>query len=164
MPAPGGYQLLGGCLLLGGVLSGGLLRGCLVLVGSALGGAGVPGPRGVGIPVCTEADLPGEMATAADGTHPTGMHSCSSSLYAYFKTANFYCIFNMDRLPVHLREPCGHPVNVTEHDCQAYGCCWDPTHDELERKAHCFMKGRYVSENVLNENLHGVQFSIRCNF
>ena len=32
----------------------------------------------VGIPACTEADPPGggETATAADGTHPTGMHSC----------------------------------------------------------------------------------------
>ena len=30
----------------------------------------------VGIPRCTEADPPGEMATAADGTHTTGMHSC----------------------------------------------------------------------------------------
>ena len=42
---------------------------------------GVSGPGGclvwgVGIPACTEADPPGETATAADGTHPTGMHSC----------------------------------------------------------------------------------------
>ena len=37
---------------------------------------GVPGPGGVGIPACTEADPPGETATAADGTHPNGMHSC----------------------------------------------------------------------------------------
>ena len=37
---------------------------------------GVPGSGGGGIPACTEADPPGEMATAADGTHPTGMHSC----------------------------------------------------------------------------------------
>ena len=29
------------------------------------------------IPSCTRADTPpGQMATAADGTHPTGMHSC----------------------------------------------------------------------------------------
>ena len=34
--------------------------------------------EGVGIPACTEADpSPGETATAADGTHPTGMHSCT---------------------------------------------------------------------------------------
>ena len=51
----------GGCLVLGGLLPG----GCLVL------GVGVPG-----IPACTEADPPGETATAAHGTHPTGMHSC----------------------------------------------------------------------------------------
>ena len=37
---------------------------------------GVPG--GGGIPACTEADLPGETATAVDGMHPTGMHSCFS--------------------------------------------------------------------------------------
>ena len=35
-------------------------------------------PGGVGIPACTEADPPPERekATAADDTHPTGMHSC----------------------------------------------------------------------------------------
>ena len=59
----------GGCLVLGGVpgLGGG---GCMVPGGC------VPGPVGVGIPACTEAYPPGEMATAADGTHPSGMHSC----------------------------------------------------------------------------------------
>ena len=37
-----------------------------------------PHPRGVGIPACTEADTPcQQMVTAAGGTHPTGMHSCS---------------------------------------------------------------------------------------
>ena len=30
---------------------------------------------GVGIPACTEADPPGKTATAAEGMHPTGMHS-----------------------------------------------------------------------------------------
>ena len=29
-----------------------------------------------GIPACTEADTPRQTATAACGTHPTGMHSC----------------------------------------------------------------------------------------
>ena len=28
-----------------------------------------------------EACVPGEMATAADGTHPTGMHSCFNTAY-----------------------------------------------------------------------------------
>ena len=69
----------GGCLLLGGCL---LQGGCLV--------QGVPGPRGVSTPgtvpgpggVCSgghalrQTPPPGETATAADGTHPTGMHSC----------------------------------------------------------------------------------------
>ena len=60
-----------GCLVGGGLLGGG---GCLVW-GRVLGPGGpggVPGPGeclvrgGVVIPACTE----------ADGTHPTGMHSC----------------------------------------------------------------------------------------
>ena len=50
---------------------GGRLRG---LAGGSLhvhthGGGGC-------IPTCTEADTPQQMATAAGGTHPTGMHSC----------------------------------------------------------------------------------------
>ena len=38
---------------------------------------GAPGPHlgGIGIPACTEADPP-QTATAAGGTHRTGMHSC----------------------------------------------------------------------------------------
>ena len=60
MPGPGG------CLSKGGVPCPG---------GSARGGGAWS--RGVGIPACTEADPPlGETATAADGTHPTEMHSC----------------------------------------------------------------------------------------
>ena len=34
-----------------------------------------PGPGGC-IPACTEADTPYQTATAAGGTHHTGMHSC----------------------------------------------------------------------------------------
>ena len=82
VPDPGGVPGLGGCLL-PGVPGPGL---------SASGG--VPGPRGVspsrGVPgpggVCSQGWYPsmhwgthppqGETATAADGTHPTGMHSC----------------------------------------------------------------------------------------
>ena len=41
------------------------------------GGGGFPGPHPGGcIPACTEVDLPPWTATDADGTHPTGMHSC----------------------------------------------------------------------------------------
>ena len=46
-------------------------------------GGSAPG-WGVGIPACTEADPPpppGETATAADGTHPTGMHSYYIEIY-----------------------------------------------------------------------------------
>ena len=60
VPGPGGVSGPGG--------RGSAPGGCLVL-GGAWSWEG-------GIPACTEADPPGEMATAADGTHPTGMHSC----------------------------------------------------------------------------------------
>ena len=91
----GGFLVPGGLLLgglVGGVWSGGVWSQgmCLVLGGSA--------PRGVsclglglsateGIPACTEADPPGETATAADGTHPTRMHSCSRMRLAVYHTA-----------------------------------------------------------------------------
>ena len=40
------------------------------------GGCPGPGPAAVCIPACTEADIPPrQTANAADGTHPTGMHS-----------------------------------------------------------------------------------------
>ena len=40
-------------------------------------GVSRPTPGGVCIPACTEADPPPQqMATAAGGTHPTGIHSC----------------------------------------------------------------------------------------
>ena len=70
----------GGCLLLGGAWSGGcLLRGCLVWGAWSSGGwargvwfRGVPAPDGGAW------WRPPRMATAADGTHPAGMHSCLS--------------------------------------------------------------------------------------
>ena len=64
----------GMCLLRGGAWSqGGLVPGDIFSGGSA--------PGAVGIPSCTETDPPGDMATAADGTHPTGMHSCFETVY-----------------------------------------------------------------------------------
>ena len=59
----------GGGLLLGGVCSQG---GCV-----CSWGGGVSAARGGGL-LCSEAATPSpeETATAADGTHPTGMHSC----------------------------------------------------------------------------------------
>ena len=50
-------------------LAGGVSR-------STPGGGGSPGPGPGCIPICTEADSPQQTATAAGGTHPTGMHSC----------------------------------------------------------------------------------------
>ena len=40
--------------------------------------------RGGGIPACTVADTPPQRATAAGGTHPTGMHSCSELNLKHF--------------------------------------------------------------------------------
>ena len=42
---------------------------------------GVSRPRSEGIPACTEAPSPQQTATAADGTRPTGMHSCLSNVF-----------------------------------------------------------------------------------
>ena len=64
-PDPGGE---GGCLLQGDACSGGSAPrgGCLLQQGLLLGG-------GLLLGVCGD---PPMMATAAGGTHPTGMHSC----------------------------------------------------------------------------------------
>ena len=62
-------------------------QGCVVPLGCGgrgFGGRVVYGPRPEAdtpldlsqIPPGPKADTPHEMATAADGTHPTGMHSC----------------------------------------------------------------------------------------
>ena len=64
---------------------GGLPRGCPgpggcpfpILGGVQTQAWGVSKPRpGRCIPACTEADTPQRTATAANGTHPAGMHSC----------------------------------------------------------------------------------------
>ena len=89
VPGPGGYLVPGGVcswrgLLPGGAWSqGGLLWGVpgpggLLPGGLLQGGAwswGVPGPWGVSAPGGCLVETP-RMATAAGGTHPTGMHSC----------------------------------------------------------------------------------------
>ena len=70
----------GVCLLPGGCLLrwGGLVRRCLLpghlVRGGCLLPVGVPGPRGVWSRGCL-VETP-RTATAAGGTHPTGMHSC----------------------------------------------------------------------------------------
>ena len=46
------------------------------------GGISMPTPGGC-IPACTEADPPRLMATAAGGTHPTGMDFCFISRFVY---------------------------------------------------------------------------------
>ena len=56
-------------------LGGPTLGGCLVPGGSALG---VPGLGGV-------VWRPSRTATAADGTHPTAMHSCSWIFFRVFQ-------------------------------------------------------------------------------
>ena len=65
---PGGGPGTGGLYLGGSGPRGGAW--------SQRGGGGLV-RGGFGVPACTEADPPpGETATAADGTHPTGMHFC----------------------------------------------------------------------------------------
>ena len=63
-----------GCLLPGGCLLQGrcLLRGLSALRGVSSGGCLLRG----GVCSALRQPPPGEMATAVDGTHPTGMHSC----------------------------------------------------------------------------------------
>ena len=65
-----GGLLLGGCLFHGGSAPGGVCSwgGCLLGGGSAPGG--VPAAGGSVEPPRKQ------TATVADGTHPTGMHSC----------------------------------------------------------------------------------------
>ena len=47
----------------------------------SLGGSPGPHPEGGSIWACTEADTPQQMATAAGGTLPTGMHSSFFGIY-----------------------------------------------------------------------------------
>ena len=85
MSAQGGVQTLAwGCLPRGGVQV--QAQGVGGVQAQARGCPG-PGPRGrVCIPACTEADTPlQQTATAADGTHPTGMHSYIGMWVKYTK-------------------------------------------------------------------------------
>ena len=73
---PQGEVCSGGCLLPGGLLLG-------VSVPGGVCSQGVSAPSGVGLlpgELVSQHALtqtpPGETAAAADGTHPTGMHSC----------------------------------------------------------------------------------------
>ena len=74
------------CLSTGGAWSGGgLVPGGVCLVW------GVPGPgEVVSQHALRQVPHPGETATAADGTHPTGMHSC--------------CDCDCDSYPLHRKE------------------------------------------------------------
>ena len=61
-------------------------KGCL-----GPGPRGCPGPGGVCIPACTEADTPQQTATAAGGTHLTEcilVYSCGVLIYAFTNTRN----------------------------------------------------------------------------
>ena len=75
VPGGGGGGLVpGGCLFSGGAWSQG---GCLVP------GEGVPGPGGGWclVPGGCLVETPPGTATAAGGTHPTGMHSCLKGIF-----------------------------------------------------------------------------------
>ena len=79
----GGCLVLGGCLVPGGYLvQGGVWSwgGCLVPGVVPGPGGWVPGPGGVpGSGGCL-VETPPQTATAAGGTHPTGMHSCCGAV------------------------------------------------------------------------------------
>ena len=75
----------------------------------------MPGPGGRdgvcsqgSIPACTEADPPGETATAAGGTHPTGMHSCC-------KLIKVMCIWLSPRILVTSALPEGEIHTMHQH-------------------------------------------------
>ena len=106
-----------GCLLLGEVWSGGLpaargrgtCSGCLLLGESGPGGVWSQGEFGLGgVETPTK-----EMATAADGTHPAGMHSCCKNRFSVFHVV----------VAVECKDstPC-----LTGQDCQADFCQSDP--------------------------------------
>ena len=91
--APGVW---GGCLLWGVCSGGGLLWGVSTLGGvgvctggSAPGGVCCWGVSAQGGLLCTEAASTGETATAADGTHPIGMHSCFFQVFALVKKEKY---------------------------------------------------------------------------
>ena len=95
-----------GCLVLGGVpglggvcawsqgVSGPGRRVCLVPGGLV---QGVSGPGGCLLPAGGLVETPPGTATAAGGTHPTGMHSCSWWKYSQYL---FEGIFKYNRLQV----------------------------------------------------------------
>ena len=83
VPKEGAWSWGGAWSWKGGLVPGGCLGGrCLVPGGMpGLGPCLVPGkclvPGGLVSQHALWQTPPGETATAADGTHPTGMHSCS---------------------------------------------------------------------------------------
>ena len=91
-----GYVFTGVCLSTGGCLVPG---GAWSWVVSALGGL-VPGRggawSGAWYPGMHRGSPPGETATAADGTHPTGMHSCSSSILHTFLGSYLYIYVDLN--------------------------------------------------------------------
>ena len=64
---PGGAWSQGGCLVQGGAWSGGSAPGRVCSGGGSTPGGAWRRPPG--------------MATAAAGTHPTGMHSCFDAVF-----------------------------------------------------------------------------------
>ena len=92
MPGPGGGCLVGGCLVPGGLLWGGAWSWEVVTgPGGSVQWGEVPDPRGgVVSQHALRQTPPGEMTSAADGTYPTGMHSCFHLLISDFNTLNFF--------------------------------------------------------------------------
>ena len=82
VPGPRGVSAPWGCLVWGDVCSQGLGLGDLLLRGACSRGCLLSGGGVVSQHALRQTPaLPGETATAADGTHPTGMHSCCSEFF-----------------------------------------------------------------------------------
>ena len=48
-----------------------------------------------------------------------------------------------------LRTACGSTGNITKSECFSYGCCWDPTHDELVPQ-HCYQHSGKLKKSLIN--------------
>ena len=90
MSGPGGVCSRGG-LVLGHVCSGG---GGVPAPGEVWSwgvlARGVPGPRGCAWSWGVPGGHPPGTATAAGGTHPTGMHSCCKEFFFSFHKNDFF--------------------------------------------------------------------------
>ena len=89
------------------------------------------------------ADTPGQTVTVADGTHPTGMHSCLC--YVYTGSLKFSCVF----LLLHIVESCAGRCNQHEDDTPADSCYCD---DECWGWEDCWDDYETLCEDTMDNN------------